>query len=146
MRRPEPRTVFVGATLALLVAGIAASQIVPEIRKRLRAPVFTAVWSSMPTSEDVVAIYPDAAREAGFKGDVEVDLRCYIDKDFGIDGCSVARESPAGYGFGEATLKLTPKFKLDAKVTRGEALVGYRMIIPVRFKSSPTPFDESASQ
>jgi len=141
MRRPEPRALFVGVVLTLLVVGIAAGLIGPEIRKRLRAPVFTAVWSSLPTSEDVVAIYPDAAREAGFKGDVEVDLRCYVDKDYGIGGCSVARESPAGYGFGEATLKLTSKFKLDAKVVKGDALVGYPMVIPVRFQASPTPFE-----
>ena len=146
MRRLEPRAVFVGVTLAALVLGIAASQIAPEIRKRQRAPIFTAEWTSLPTEEDIAAVYPEKARNVAFEGDVEVDMRCYVDKAFGIKGCSVVRERPTGYGFGEATLKLAPKFRLDAKISWGESLVGYRMIVPVQFQASTTPPPEVPGQ
>ena len=141
MRRPEPRSLFVGVILAVLVLGILASQILPELRKRQRAPTFTATWVSMPTAEDIAALYPDKARGLDFEGGVEVDLRCFVNKTYGLDGCSVVRERPKGYGFGAAMLKLAPKFTLDAKISKGEPLVGYRMIVPIRFEASTTPFD-----
>lgn len=90
-----------------------------------------AQWIRSPTSEDLAAAYPAAAKAAGVTG--RADLSCMVTSDGSLDACSIALETPADRGFGAAALSLRPLFKMDMASPTGAAAKGKRLRLPVRF-------------
>lgn len=75
-------------------------------------------------SEDVAAAYPKAAFAQKISGDV--DLNCTADANGRLSDCKVAKEEPAGMGFGDAALGLSAKDRVKAKEDNGLVIVGRR--------------------
>jgi TonB family protein len=82
--------------------------------------------AARPASDYIAQVYPDAARRAGIEG--KAVLECSVAADGHVQDCSVAEESPAGYGFGEAALKMSRLF------TARPTSAGGKIRIPIEFK------------
>lgn len=90
-----------------------------------------AQWIRSPTSDDLAAAYPSAAKAAGVTG--RADLSCLVANDGSLEACRIALETPADRGFGAAALSLKPLFKMDMASPTGAAAKGKRLRLPVRF-------------
>ncbi len=58
-------------------------------------------WRSRPSGADLARLYPDRARQGGVSG--QANVLCIVRANGSLDECRSLYESPAGYGFGEAT-------------------------------------------
>lgn len=75
------------------------------------APPVTWVRQAHPNS--VADVWPRAARDAGVSGSVV--LRCQPRPNGGMGDCEVMEETPAGWGFGEAALKLVRYYRASPR-------------------------------
>ncbi|MFZ5719004.1 MAG: energy transducer TonB [Pseudomonadota bacterium] len=101
--------------------------------------VKTPQWTALPTAAEMQALVP---KQEGGPNEVRVTLVCDVAAGGALTGCVVDREEPAGEGFGEAVLKLAPKFQTGLMSAEGMPTVGARVRLPVRF--SLTPVDQAA--
>jgi hypothetical protein len=86
-------------------------------------------WRLKPSGDDIARVYPNKARlENKFGWTV---IECQTEPTGDIRDCLVLGESPAGYGFGEAGLKLARRFQLDTKKTAPTELTGGVVTIPI---------------
>lgn len=94
--------------------------------------VFTNLpWKQAPSHADVLAAYPAKARAEKVSGGATLD--CRIDKDGGISACRQLRESPEGYGFGQAARSLSDRFTTPTEDGKGASIAGSRVHLRVSF-------------
>ena len=99
----------VAATVLLCaVCGAAASQ------ERVTNPQ----WIEKPEASDLEPLYPDRARREKKGG--RATIECTVGADGRVSACSVVSESPAGYGFGEATVRAAPTFRMKPRTVDGK--------------------------
>jgi TonB family protein len=94
----------------------------------LKLPAFSA----MPDAARMAALYPAAARAAGVK-EGRAAVECLVQPGGALGGCSVASETPAGLGFGEAALALAGSFALTPWTEDGKPTAGARIRVPLRY-------------
>lgn len=88
-------------------------------------------WAALPNNSDMWNAYPAAARSAYVEGDAKI--QCSVAADGTLDGCVVLAETPQGWGFGQATLALAPRFHMRPRTVDGQAVSNGRVIIPVHW-------------
>ena len=83
-----------------------------------------------PTREEIMIEYPPDALARGVSGRATVE--CEVVASGLLDHCLVLQEDPAGYGFGEAAIRLAFEHQVrpDAE---GRYPVGRRVDLPVEF-------------
>ncbi len=114
---PAISTTTVGATTGTLVAP---------------APhIVDPHWLSRPGAREFDRFYPPRARERGKEGRVTLD--CVVGAT-GAIACRVARESPEGWGFGDAALKIAPSFRLAPRLEDGRATEGGTVRVDIAFR------------
>jgi TonB family protein len=98
-------------------------------------------WTRKPTGEDVARFYPERGKNTQTSGRAIVD--CDVTADGLLDNCRVVEESPANYGFGDATLKLSRIFRLNPKTVNVNDPNLNRVIMPIvfAFPGKPSPPD-----
>ena len=104
------------------------------------------VWVEVPNADDMAAVYPAKALTAHLGG--RAVIQCAASADGGLSGCMVTAEEPAGEGFGQAAMSLTPKFRMQTALQDGAPASGLTFSIPIRFKapaavSAPPPPDRA---
>ena len=88
-------------------------------------------WLRQPTADEFADAYPPRAliaEKSGF-----ASLACTVTASGALTDCSVAEETPAGWGFGAAALSLAKRFKLVPRQEDGRAVGGAMIRIPIRF-------------
>jgi outer membrane biosynthesis protein TonB len=91
-------------------------------------------WLRRPTGYDVQQVFPGAAMRARqYSGDVTVE--CKVAQDGGLTSCVVVEETPQGFGFGGAGLKLAKRFKMETKTADGYPTVGGTVRIPLMLRA-----------
>lgn len=82
-------------------------------------------WLEKPSGEDMADYYPSHAARNAISG--KATINCQVTTGGLLEQCRVVQESPPGEHFGEAALKLAPKFRMippdDPNVSPGEVTV-----------------------
>jgi protein TonB len=93
--------------------------------------VLTGVtWLEQPDARDYARYYPERAQEREVEGSATVE--CLVDAG-GRLSCTITREDPPGYGFGEATLRVSRHFRVAAATRDGAATSGGRIRRTIRW-------------
>jgi TonB family protein len=105
-----------------------------------------AGWLVKPKGEELWRVYPAEAQRK--KVDGRVMLRCTADADGFVAQCSVASETPANQGFGNAALEMTAYMRMTPATDHGLP-VPSAVNIPVAFTPTPAaglpiPADQSS--
>lgn len=107
--------------VVLLLLAVVASPVAAA------TPAFPG-YDQIPTAEDMAKFYPEKALDIGKEGGAV--LECTVKKDRSLVNCTVASETPEGFGFGDAALKLSTLFRMKSK-----AKPGSRLTIPIQFQT-----------
>lgn len=123
------------AALVFLAAPLpsASGQETPQGSAPPKPVISRPVWRRLPTGSDMARVHPLRAKREKVSG--EVVIRCRARKDGHLEGCEIQRETPAGYDFGEAAIKLSTKFVMRKTSYEGTPVAGAVVMIPVRFRS-----------
>lgn len=89
-------------------------------------------WVREPNARDFARFFPDQALDAGQSGNVT--LSCIIGGG-GRLACSVASESPAGYGFGNAAIGISRQLRVRTTLPDGSSAAGREMRLPLSFRA-----------
>lgn len=108
------------------MAALAAEAVAVEPTKEREA-----LWVSTPTPEEIARVYPVAAQRANVEG--VAAMACKATADGHLTNCTVTRQYPASAGFGEATLKLAPLFRMATAAKDGAPVEGETGEIKVRY-------------
>ena len=95
------------------------------------APELVSGWTERPTAMDMAWAYPDKAIVHDLGGTVR--LRCRIAANLRLEACSIWEETPSGFGFGKASLKIAPKFRAKPRLKDGRSAQGTLLEIPIRW-------------
>lgn len=99
------------------------------------AKVISPRWNRRPSALDVARVYPAAARRAAVDGAASVS--CVVTAEGRLTDCKVEAETPAGPGFGEAALQLTPLFRMEPLDAFGIPVQDRTIRIPIQFRPMP---------
>jgi protein TonB len=88
-------------------------------------------WRNRATGEDVGRVYPRDALRKGIEARATVE--CRVAADGRMSDCALVSVEPAGLGFEEAALKLTPRFRMHLTTPDGTSVVGGTIRMPLRF-------------
>jgi protein TonB len=89
-------------------------------------------WAQRPSARRISELYPDRALRQGVGGRVE--LSCSVRSNQSL-ACSVANESPAGLGFGQAALSASQSYRANAALSDGTNATGSQARIVVQFQA-----------
>jgi protein TonB len=89
-------------------------------------------WLHKATGEDVRRVYPPDALQRGVEGIVMVS--CQVTEKGEMAECRVEQEAPAGEGFGDAALKLMPRFLMRPPTRDGVPVAGATVRLPIQFR------------
>jgi TonB family protein len=94
-------------------------------------------WKSKPSGEDMARYFPERAQRQGVEG--RATIACSVEIDGALSRCEIVSENPAGYGFGEAALKISGAFRMKPQTLDGIPVAGGEVNIPIVFKPPPEP-------
>ncbi|MEJ0060882.1 MAG: energy transducer TonB [Terricaulis sp.] len=92
-------------------------------------PTFT--WAQRPTAARIAGLYPARAAREGIGG--RADLNCTVRADLGVT-CTIASETPAGSGFGQAALSAVTSYRAQPTMSDGASVVGARTRLAIVFQ------------
>ncbi len=90
-------------------------------------------WVREPSARDFARYFPNEALEEGQSGNVT--LSCIIGGG-GRLACSVASESPSGYGFGNAAIGISRQLRVRTTLPDGSSAEGREMRLPLSFRAN----------
>ncbi|MES1200647.1 MAG: energy transducer TonB [Pseudomonadota bacterium] len=76
-----------------------------------------------PRGQDYARFYPPRALDRGMEGTAQID--CLVSADGRVQ-CTVISENPAGWGFGEASLRAARLFRVAPQTSDGRPTTGGR--------------------
>jgi protein TonB len=97
-----------------------------------RPAIVVPDWRSRATGEDVGRVYPRDAMRRRVEGIVLVV--CHVTAEGTMADCVAEQEAPKGEGFGEAALKLMPKFRMRPLTRNGTPVGGGVVRLPIQFR------------
>lgn len=88
-------------------------------------------WSRAPKPEDLTRAYPVEAARVSLAGSAV--LECTVGPTGELTACVASEETPAGSGFGEASLAVASKFQMPTKAPSGASTVGRTVRFPIQW-------------
>lgn len=102
---------------------------------RPRSVITKPDWAEKPTGDDMERFYPERAKAEEVGG--KATITCVVNANGGLIDCSLADETPKGYGFGDAALSLSALFRMKPKTVDGVPVDGGDITIPIIFRVPP---------
>lgn len=93
------------------------------------------VWLAVPTREQVLAAYPERAKERDSEGDV--DLACRVNLVGGGLRCMVIQDLPSNWGFGAAAVELAEAHYRIAPLIDGVPSAGRQLRLHIELHDPP---------
>ncbi|MDX2235491.1 MAG: hypothetical protein NW200_13420 [Hyphomonadaceae bacterium] len=94
-------------------------------------PTVRPRWARRPSERDMAAAFPANAQRLNIEGRVVLD--CLIGTDLAVR-CRTRSETPAGYGFGAAALRVAQQFRAAPTLMDGRPAAGERAQVSLIFK------------
>ena len=89
-------------------------------------------WLEKPSGDDMAAFYPPRAARREISG--KVTMVCQVKADGRLADCRITSETPEGEQFGQAALRLAPKFRMippdDLRPNPGQVTIPLVFQIP----------------
>lgn len=117
--------IAVAALLAALLATTAASA------QKAAKPVWVPNFIKVNKPADYLAAFPPRALAEKLSGSAK--LECVAAADGRLVDCKVGSEDPAGYGFGEAALKLVANERISKRDHEGKSVAGRPVTTDLNF-------------
>ena len=95
---------------AMLILALAGSEPAPAADPPPPPPVPATEWARKATGSDFAASYPQNAADKRVSG--RVVMECVTDAKGALTDCKVVQETPPGWGFGAAGLKVAKAFRV----------------------------------
>jgi protein TonB len=100
-------------------------------------PAMTAPnWLTPPNGDDLAHLYPLAAARAHVEG--SASIRCLVTIEGYLNSCEVLTETPAGAGFGLATVQASALWRMSPATRDGVPVQGV-VTVPIKWKLAPSP-------
>jgi periplasmic protein TonB len=90
------------------------------------------IWVRTPSGEDYADDYPRDA--IGRVPLARVVMMCAVSHDGHLDPCKITFETPTGFGFGDAALKIATRFQMKTVDRDGVPTPGRTIVIPIRMQ------------
>lgn len=108
----------------------------PEpVREPPRPPappqITAAAFDRLPDGRAFARFYPERALERTRGG--RVTVRCNVNASGALVNCVVVNEDPEGWGFGEASLRITREFRVKPQTADGTPTDGGQITFPIRW-------------
>lgn len=106
--------------IAALLLGLATSATMAraEVRSFSTVDLRTSTpidWQRLPSGEDLQRYYPSEAMQQRLEG--RATISCAVDTRGYFHECLKLSEAPQGLGFGDAAVRMTPLYKVKAKLS-----------------------------
>ena len=88
-------------------------------------------WLRKPSGSELVSLYPSKAMMYRLSGQATISCRSMLSG--ALKDCFVIDESPMGFGFGDAALKMSASFRMKPATIDGVAIDGEHVTIPINF-------------
>jgi len=130
------RLLSVGMALAVILlprVGNAAAAIDDLPRDRLPLEgLRNPDWIARPSGEDLARAYPKLASLLSLSGSAH--MVCEVAADGSLRDCKIDKETPDGFGFGDASLSMVDTFKMRPMTFNEAPIDGASVAIPMNFK------------
>lgn len=100
-----------------------------EQAERARGPLMITrpEWATVPDARQLAHFAPSSWPT----GPVKVVLRCKVSDEGALQGCSVEEESPPGWGWGTAALKMSKYFRMTPEKVNGVPVGDASVTVPI---------------
>ena len=129
---------MIAVMLALAVAGADGPPTAPDPVRAVEAtslPITTPEWLYRPSGADMARLLPPAAVREGVSGGARIS--CTVKADGRLTACTVLEETPPGFGYGKAAIRLSTYFRMKSLDRNGKPVAGGTVVIPLRWNLPP---------
>jgi len=92
-----------------------------------------ADFGVLPDGSKFAIYYPRRALERGIQG--RVQLTCSVNAQHRLASCVVLQEDPAGWGFGDASMRMAQReFRVNPQTVDGQPTDGGTITFPIRWR------------
>ncbi len=106
----------------------------PKLDLPLEGETTNPNWRTKPSGDDLSREYPPLAQMLQLGG--AASIRCQAEIDGRVDECQILSETPAGVGFGAATLRTAAYFTMNPATLDGKPIRA-SVTIPLNWRLAP---------